>query len=124
MKLEKLVYYAQAWSLVRDERPLFDEPIQAWVNGPVCPDLFEIHKGLYAVAEWPKGDVNKLDLDQCKTIDVVIDFYGKQTAKWLRDLTHDEDPWIIARGDLPDDVNSSNVITPESMIEYYGSLPQ
>jgi hypothetical protein len=35
-RLQKLVYYSQAWSLVWDERPLFDEPIQAWANGPVC----------------------------------------------------------------------------------------
>jgi len=37
MKLQKLCYYAQAWSLVWDERPLFDERIEAWANGPVCP---------------------------------------------------------------------------------------
>ena len=35
MKLQKLVYYCQAWSLVWDERPLFDESIEAWANGPV-----------------------------------------------------------------------------------------
>jgi uncharacterized phage-associated protein len=34
MKLQKLVYYAQAWSLVWDEEPLFDQPIEAWSNGP------------------------------------------------------------------------------------------
>ncbi|WP_307850044.1 MULTISPECIES: type II toxin-antitoxin system antitoxin SocA domain-containing protein [unclassified Saccharopolyspora] len=39
MKLQKLVYYSQAWHLVWDERPLFDEPVQAWANGPVVPDL-------------------------------------------------------------------------------------
>ncbi|MCH7691617.1 MAG: DUF4065 domain-containing protein, partial [candidate division Zixibacteria bacterium] len=35
MKLHKLLYYAQAWSLVWDERPLFQERIEAWVSGPV-----------------------------------------------------------------------------------------
>src|SRR5689334_5878093 len=40
MKLEKLVYYCQAWSLVWDERPMFSERIEAWANGPVCPDLY------------------------------------------------------------------------------------
>ena len=37
MKLQKLVYYSQAWSVVWDERPLFHEKIEAWANGPVVP---------------------------------------------------------------------------------------
>jgi uncharacterized phage-associated protein len=39
-KLQKLVYYSQAWSLVWDDEPLFPEEIQAWANGPVCPALY------------------------------------------------------------------------------------
>ena len=46
-KLQKLVYYAQAWSLVWDEVPLFPERIEAWANGPVCPTLYQ-----------PKGKLN------------------------------------------------------------------
>lgn len=42
MKLHKLLYYAQAWSLVWDDEPLFPERIEAWINGPVIPDLFPI----------------------------------------------------------------------------------
>lgn len=49
MKLQKLVYYCQAWSLVWDEVPLFEEDFQAWANGPVCPELFERHKGRFEV---------------------------------------------------------------------------
>lgn len=40
MKLQKLCYYAQAWSLVWDDKPLFDEEFEAWANGPVCRELF------------------------------------------------------------------------------------
>ncbi len=42
-KLQKLVYYCQAWSLVWDEEPMFEEEIHAWINGPVSPDLYEKH---------------------------------------------------------------------------------
>jgi uncharacterized phage-associated protein len=42
MKLQKLVYYCQAWSLVWDDRALFKEKIRAKNNGPVCPILYEI----------------------------------------------------------------------------------
>ncbi|HSS48337.1 MAG TPA: type II toxin-antitoxin system antitoxin SocA domain-containing protein, partial [Thermoanaerobaculia bacterium] len=45
MKLQKLVYYSQAWSLVWDEEPLFAERVEAWANGPVVPDLYREHKG-------------------------------------------------------------------------------
>ena len=45
MKLEKLVYYSQSWSLVWDEKPLFGEDIQAWANGPVMYALTEGQPG-------------------------------------------------------------------------------
>ena len=45
MKLQKLVYYCQAWSLAWDDKPLFDEDFEAWANHPVCPELFKHHKG-------------------------------------------------------------------------------
>ena len=51
MKLQKEVYYCQAWSLGWDGKPLFDEDFQAWANGPVCPELFSRHKGLFIVDE-------------------------------------------------------------------------
>ena len=45
MKLQKLCYYAQAWSLVWDDNELFPEDFEAWVNGPVCPVLYYNTKG-------------------------------------------------------------------------------
>lgn len=58
MKLQKLCYYAQAWHLVWAEKPLFDEPIQAWANGPVCPELYQAHKGKFDIdaRELPQGN--------------------------------------------------------------------
>ncbi|WP_412693926.1 type II toxin-antitoxin system antitoxin SocA domain-containing protein [Clostridium sp. AF22-10] len=44
MKLQKLCYYSQAWALVWDDAPLFNEDFQAWANGPVCPELFIKHR--------------------------------------------------------------------------------
>ena len=49
MKLQKLCYYSQAWSLVWDDSPLFEEDFQAWANGPVCPELFFKTQGKYSV---------------------------------------------------------------------------
>lgn len=47
MKLQKLVFYSQAMSLVWDDQPLFDDDFQAWAKGPVCKSLFDAHKGMY-----------------------------------------------------------------------------
>ncbi len=52
MKLQKLVYYCQAWSLVWDEHPLFRSKIEAWANGPVVSDLYTRHRGQFKVATW------------------------------------------------------------------------
>lgn len=58
-KLHKLAYYCQAWSLAWDDEPLFEEDFQAWANGPVCPELFRKHSGMYRVREEDiEGDID------------------------------------------------------------------
>jgi len=49
MKLQKLVYYCQAWSLVWDDRPMFREPIEAWTMGPAVPALYREHRGMFEI---------------------------------------------------------------------------
>lgn len=121
MKLQKLVYYCQAWSLVWDDRPMFDEDIEAWVNGPVVPVLYDAHRGQFAV-QTVGGDPEHLDEDARQTVDVVLQFYGRHDAQWLSDLTHAEEPWKSARAGLPPDARSGRTIPLASMAEYYSSL--
>lgn len=122
MKLQKLVYYSQAWSLVWDEAPLFPEIIEAWVNGPVVPELYNVHRGQYIVAGWPCGDTDHLSPSQKETIDIVVDFYGGKSSAWLSELTHREAPWCDARRGLEPMERGSREITLASMAEYYGAL--
>lgn len=124
MKLQKLVYYCQAWSLVWDGRPLFPEPIMAWTNGPVAPALFERHKGSFLVSrDQIGGDESALDDTALETIDIVLNSYGGMNAQQLSDLTHAEDPWVQARVGLSPDERGNREISLESMSEYYSSLP-
>ena len=123
MKLQKLVYYCQAWSLVWDDRPMFSEPIEAWANGPVVPVLYEQHKGRFQIESWPSGDPSKLDKDARETADIILETYGRKNAQWLSDLTHREKPWMAAREGLSVGERGSKVISLESMSEYYSSLP-
>lgn len=122
MKLQKLLYYSQAWSLVWDESPLFHEGIEAWANGPVVPAIYDRHRGEFRINEWPVGDPAALDSDQKETVDAVLEYYGDKPAQWLSDLTHAEAPWRDARRGLPDGVRGQVEITHQSMAEYYGSL--
>lgn len=123
MKLQKLCYYAQVWSLVWDDEPLFDEDFQAWANGPICPELFSVTQGNFSVdADDEPGDISHLTDIQRDTIDRVLEHYGDKNAQWLSDLTHFESPWKGARKGIPLGSPCDNVITKESMGMYYGSL--
>jgi uncharacterized phage-associated protein len=120
MKLQKLVYYSQAWSLVWDEEPLFDEPIEAWANGPVVRKLFDAHRGHFKIHP---GDINgnpkKLNIVQRDTIDAILRDYGLKTSQWLSDLTHSERPWAEARQGLKPGERGNSIISLDSMAEYY-----
>ena len=122
MKLQKLVYYSQAWSLVRDEKPLFGEEIQAWACGPVVRELYDYHRGAYLILSIPKGNVDNLTKEQRETMDAVLGAYGDKPAQWLADLTHMEKPWNDARKGIEPGDNCENEITPASIHEYYSSL--
>ncbi len=122
MKLQKLVYYSQAWHLVWDEEPLFAERIQAWANGPVVRELYDVHRGQFTVSRWPTGDPSALAPSEAESVDAIIQHYGDKSAFWLSEATHREDPWRNARGDLGPSDRSSREIKPAAMSEYYGSL--
>jgi uncharacterized phage-associated protein len=122
MKLQKLVYYCQAWSLVWDEKPLFPENIEAWASGPVVRELYNSHKRQYQISKLSQGDIENLDEQQKDTINAVLETYGDKTSQWLSDLTHMEKPWNEAREGIPLGQNCENEITHSSLLEYYGSL--
>jgi len=117
MKLQKLVYYSQAWATVWDDDVLFDEPIEAWKLGPVVRRLYESHRGRFRVDEIRGGAASQLTAGQRETVDRVLSFYGDKSAQWLSDLTHMEDPWKVAW-----DGEGDRIITPAALSEYYGSL--
>lgn len=123
MKLQKLVYYSQAWSLVWDEEPLFEEDIEAWANGPVVRDLFDYHRGMYEISEMPIGNPRLLNQVQQETVDAVLEYYGDKSAQWLIELTHMEDPWKQARKGLPPLERGSRVMSLDAIADYYSSLP-
>jgi len=122
LKLQKLVYYAQAWSLVLRGEPLFDEDFQAWAHGPVAESVFHAFKdcGWNAIGRPEK--VPDLEAGDEAHLREVIDAYGDMSAKQLERMTHAELPWLQARGDLPPEARSSAIIDKALMAEFYGSI--
>jgi uncharacterized phage-associated protein len=123
MKLQKLVYYSQAWTLVWTENPLFDEEIQAWANGPVVWELYCLHRGMFRVDPGLfQGDPSRLSEDQKDAVGRVLTYYGDKDPQWLSSLTHLETPWQQARSGVEKGQPCSNIISKESILEYYSSL--
>ncbi len=122
MKLQKLVYYCQAWSLVWDDEPLFTEEIEAWANGPIVRELFCEHRGQFMISKLEQGNIGVLNPNQIDTINTVLSYYGDKSSQWLSNLTHSEAPWRDAREGLSDSERGSRVISHGSMAEYYSSL--
>lgn len=122
MKLQKLLYYSQAWSLVWDSRPLFLNKVEAWANGPVVRDVFKTYQGKYTISQALLGDKKALNDDERGTVDAVLRFYGEKSGFFLSELTHQEPPWRDARKGIAPGEPSDREITKAAMRDYYGSL--
>lgn len=132
LKLQKLLFYSQVWYFIKHGRLLFNDEIQAWVLGPVVPNVWQNFKFIR------RGDViNKRHIQKEITNNQVVNYlnevwgiYGNYTGLELVDLTHDEKLWIDARGGIPDGQNSKVVITVDDKTTAYlrldeqGNIPQ
>jgi uncharacterized phage-associated protein len=118
LKLQKLCYYAQGVGVATRGRPLFDEPMEAWLHGPVVPPLYHAYSsyGRDAIPAPASFDIEVYDPADRLIMDDVYDYYGQYSAWRLRQMTHDEPPWKNAY-----DEGRSNPITIESLNEYFST---
>jgi uncharacterized phage-associated protein len=122
LKLQKLLYYTQAWSLVFREQPMFFEEIQAWVHGPVVPSVYHEHKCYSYRKISLLSESQEISTDELQIIDLVCDVYGHKTGRFLEDLTHSENPWINARIGLSNLDRSNSIISLQEMMSYYSKF--
>jgi uncharacterized phage-associated protein len=102
LKLQKLCYYAGGVmaALRKDDcKPLFSDPIEAWQHGPVVPSQYHRFKEYGSNGLPPPA--NDLDFDEIDdadkaVLDDVFNYYGQYSAWKLRNMTHDEAPWVNA----------------------------
>jgi len=126
LKLQKIVYYCQAWSLALRGATLFGDDILAWAHGPVVYSLWTRFKG----AGWQALDPTEMKTDpyaslsdaERELVDQVRESYGDFSGAELRTLTHSEDPWKSTYGDRPAGSTCFEVIPVPLMREFYAGL--
>jgi uncharacterized phage-associated protein len=120
LRLQKLMYYVQAWHAAACNRPLFAGRIEAWTHGPVVRDLYPVFKDYRHAITPDQGDVpDSLTERDMEFVRWVWEEYQGYSATALRNMTHAETPWLDARGDLPPAGRCENEITVESMRAFF-----
>lgn len=98
LKLQKLLYYAQGFSLALRGEPCFPEPVVAWLHGPVVVSVYEAYKacGKNPIPAPDDYDPASFPSELRELLDEVYDTYGQFSAWRLREMTHEETPWKSA----------------------------
>ena len=123
-KLQKLLYYSQAWNLVFRNKKLFKDNIEAWVHGPAIPIIYHEYKqyGSQPIdKEVKKEDFSSLSSQDKKILDEIWKIYGIFDAEYLEALTHSELPWQEARKRYEPFAASNKTISTDSMKKFYDS---
>lgn len=122
-KLQKLCFYAYAWYMtLNNKKKLFNEHFEAWIHGPVNPALYQKYRewGWNSIPREKKLPPEIADNPEISEfIQEVYDSYGHLDADQLEYLTHNEDPWILARSGLKPYETSTNQISDTEIYKYY-----
>lgn len=125
LMLQKLLYFIQGVSYAQNGRPMFSENCQAWIHGPVYPEVYDMFRDFkYNPIEDARfaifnGTEDKLTADERRVIDLVVNTFGEYSGKVLERITHTEMPWKAARNGYGDQIPSNEPISMESIKSYY-----
>ncbi|MEI7810327.1 MAG: type II toxin-antitoxin system antitoxin SocA domain-containing protein [bacterium] len=123
-RLQKLLYYIQAWHLAINKKPIFEDRIEAWIHGPAIRSIYEEYKSFVAspiVKEVDPKISDDLGVTNINFIDRIVKAYSIYDTATLEYMTHAEEPWKIARQGIEANESSSNEITQDSMKIYYSN---
>lgn len=124
LKLQKMMFYADAWHLALFDQEITGEKFKAWVHGPVLISQyhrFKEFRWMPIISDVTRPEVGVGLKDH---LDDIVEIFGSETAVALERMTHQEFPWLEARGDLPDDEPCDNYISKETTTQYYRKLGQ
>ena len=115
-KLQKLLYYVQAWSLAFRNKKIFSDDLEAWLHGPVVSSIYHEFKefGFSPISiNLDNFNENIFNKDEKTLMDSVLRNYAEYDAEYLEMRTHIESPWKEARK------NTVETIGDDSMKKYY-----
>lgn len=125
LMLQKLLYFIQGESYALNGKPMFCENCQAWVHGPVYPEVYDMFRDFkynpiddarFAILE---GTEDELSHEERMVVDLVVNTFGEYSGKMLERITHEEEPWKLARKGYADYIPSNEPILMESIGAYY-----
>ena len=94
LKLQKLLYFCQAFSLVRLGKPMFKESICAWKYGPVVSEVYENYKEYTnEPLPGPEESSSILSDEDMEVVNEVLEMFGGYSAIRLMEITHSHKPW-------------------------------
>jgi uncharacterized phage-associated protein len=114
LKLQKLCYYGQALHLTRRGKPLFPEDFERWTHGPICRELFAMHRGKFAMDSkdiWSVEPSREFTVEETGTLELVLCHYGPMDPDDISKLIHMASPWKL--------VEDGEIIPKELIKEYY-----
>jgi uncharacterized phage-associated protein len=123
LKMQKLLYYAEAWHLVNFKCSLFKEEIEAWQYGPVIREAYNHFKEFnHTGIEYLSTGLEEQQFNPDQ-LEFLTEFYDKFiviSAHSLVNSSHSEKPWM----DTFDKSNplANNLMSKEKMKTYYNSL--
>jgi uncharacterized phage-associated protein len=124
LKLQKLLYFAQGYYLKENGRdnPLFEEKIEAWAHGPVVPRVYRNYSNykFMEISKQGTEDINKdIDPDYSKFLDKVWEHFKSYNGKELENMTHEEGPWKVIRGELPSFISTNTTIEKKDIYDFF-----
>lgn len=99
LKLQKLLYFVQAYFLLTKGEPCFAEKLEAWEFGPVVPEAYREYKrygGGNIPALYCGRDAESINKEDRKVIESVVDHFADYSATDLKELTQRQKPWLDA----------------------------
>lgn len=125
MRLQKLLYYSQGWSLALRNAPLFSDRIEAWAHGPVVDAVYQQFKNVGGgTIPTDHGSDDHLTEEEKSHIQSVWKTYRGYSAIALSDMTHDEPPWRDTRVGLSREARSNREITVDALRSYFSKASQ
>lgn len=90
LRLQKLLYFVQAYCLLEFSEPAFREKIEAWTYGPVVSEAYYDYKKGWIK---PSTKIAALDIRVEQAIQDIVEIFSDWSAYDLVNLTHEYQLW-------------------------------